>query len=193
MKEKDLKIDMMMIIVLSFIGFCFEDVWMLIRYNLLDNRNMHLPFLVGYGLLMVGLYYFIGTPKKILNKYELKKPINYIIYVLLSFVIVSIVEIVLGTVVEKIYNFSFWNYTKLPLHITKYTSLFTSIGFSIAITLFMTYLYIPIKNKIIKVSKKIPLILVIIIIIVLSLDCFISFNIMSNNKGRNIIWVIKFK
>lgn len=189
----NLKVDMIMVIILSFVGFCFEDIWMLIRYSLLDNRNMYLPFLIGYGLLLVAIYYLIGTPDKIFNKYELKKPINYIVYILICFIIVSIGEILLGSTIEYIYHFSYWNYTKIPFHITKYTSVLTSLGFSLSITLFMKYLYIPIQNKAKTISKKIPTLLIILIIIILSIDCFMSFQTMNKNKGRNITWIIKFK
>lgn len=193
MQKIDLKVDMIMIIIVSLVGFCFEDIWMLIRYNLLDNRNMYLPFLIGYGLLIVIMYHLIGTPDKIFNKYEFKKPMNYIIYILICFVIVSVEEIALGITIEHIYHFSYWNYTKIPLHITKYTSVLTSIGFSLAITLFMKYVYVPIENKVKNISKKIPILLVVLIITILSLDCLISFETMNINNGRNIVWMIKFK
>lgn len=66
MKQITIKEDIIMVIIIAFIGFCFEDLWMLFRYSVIDNRNMYLPFLLGYGLFVVLIYYLIGTPKKYL-------------------------------------------------------------------------------------------------------------------------------
>ena len=172
---KKIKDILIMIIIISFIGFCFEDLWMVFRYSLLDNRNMFLPFLFGYGLFIIVLYYVFGTPKKIFNKYEFCKPINYIIYIIICFIGVSIGELSLGIIIEKIFNFNYWDYSSIPLHFTRYTSVPTSLGFSLIITFFMNYLYIPLQNKIKNISKRIPTFLVIIVFLALIIDMSISY------------------
>jgi len=193
MKKNSVKTDMIMIVIISFIGYWFEDLWMLIRHGVLDNRNMYLPFLIGYGLAIVGIYYVIGTPKKILNRYELKTPLNLIIYTLIMMFIVSIGEVILGTTVESVLGYKYWDYSSIPLHITTYTSIPTSIGFGIVITLFMNYIYEPLRNKIDKISYRIPMIIFIILIIVFIIDNFLSFRQMYINGGRNIVWLIRFR
>lgn len=190
---KKIKDILIMIIIISFIGFCFEDLWMVFRYSLLDNRNMFLPFLFGYGLFIIVLYYVFGTPKKIFNKYEFCKPINYIIYIIICFIGVSIGELSLGIIIEKIFNFNYWDYSSIPLHFTRYTSVPTSLGFSLIITFFMNYLYIPLQNKIKNISKRIPTFLVIIVFLALIIDMSISYYNMVNNGGRNVIWMINLK
>ena len=50
---------------------------------------------------------------------------------------VSLGEIVMGTVVEKTCGVCYWDYSTLPFHFTRYTSLFTSMGFALIITTFM--------------------------------------------------------
>ncbi len=193
MKLKNLKTDMIMIIIISFIGFWFEDIWMVLRHGVLDNRNMYLPFLIGYGLAIVGIYYVIGTPKKLFNKYELKTPYNFILYALLMMMIVSVGEVVLGTTVENVLGYKYWDYTKIPLHITSYTSVPTSVGFSIVITLFMNIIYEPLRLKVDKISNKIPIVIFVILIIVFILDNFFSFRQMYINGGRNIVWLFNFR
>ena len=190
---KKIKDILIMIIIISFIGFCFEDLWMVFRYSLLDNRNMFLPFLFGYGLFIIVLYYVFGTPKKIFNKYEFCKPINYIIYIIICFIGVSIGELSLGIIIEKIFNFNYWDYSSIPLHFTRYTSVPTSLGFSLIITFFMNYLYIPLQNKIKNISKRIPTFLVIIVFLALIIDMSISYYNMVNNGGRNVTWMINLK
>ena len=78
--KNSIKTDIIICIIISFIGYWFEDIWMLIRYGILDNRNMYLPFLLGYGLLVVCIYYIFGTPKKIFNRYQVNGLKKYIIY-----------------------------------------------------------------------------------------------------------------
>lgn len=193
MKTKNLKTDMIMVTIISFIGFWFEDIWMVFRHGVLDNRNMYLPFLIGYGLAVVAIYYVIGTPNKIFNKYDLRKPFNFILYALLMMMIVSVGEVVLGTTVEKVLGYKYWNYEKIPLHITSYTSIPTSIGFSIVITLFMHFIYEPLRVKVDKISNKIPMFIFIILIIVFIIDNFFSFRQMYINGGRNMVWFINFR
>ena len=193
MKQINIKEDIIMVIIISFIGFCFEDLWMLLRYSVIDNRNMFLPFLLGYGLFVVFIYYLIGIPKKLFNKYESNISINYIIYIILCFMIVSVGEILLGTFVEWTANFYYWDYSSIPMHFTKYTSLPTSLGFALVITIFMNYVYEPLQNKIKNKSKEISMIFVLFIFILLIIDLNVSFKNMYINNGKNIIWSINLK
>ena len=193
MNKLKLKEDIILVIIISFIGFCFENLWMLFRYSIIDNRNMFLPFLLGYGLFVVAIYYIIGVPDKLFNKYKLNSPIKYIIYMFLCFLFVSIGEILLGTFVEWKGNFYYWNYTSIPLHFTKYTSVPTSLGFASVITLFMSLVFNTLQKKVRKKIKKIPLFIIMIIFILLLFDLNISFKRMITNKGHNRIWSINIK
>ena len=48
---------------ISLLGFILENLWLAVRKGYIDNRNMSLPFLLGYGVLVSGIYYTIGTPE----------------------------------------------------------------------------------------------------------------------------------
>ncbi|MCR5787790.1 MAG: putative ABC transporter permease [Bacilli bacterium] len=193
MKNSRVKEDIIMVIIISLIGFCIENLWMLSRNSLIDNRNMYLPFLLGYGLFVILIYYLIGIPNKIFNKYDFSVPTSFFIYMVICFILVSVGEIMLGTFIEKTGDFYYWDYTSIPLHFTRYSSVPTSIGFALGITLFMGYVYVPLKNKIIKLSKYIPTFLVVIAFIILLIDFNVSFKNMYTNNGNNIIWTIVFK
>lgn len=193
MKLAKLKTDIIMLTIVSFIGFCFEDIWMIFRHGILDNRNMYLPFLLGYGIFIIALYYILGTPSKLFNKYELKRPKSTIIYFLICVVLVSIGELLLGLFVEKTGGYSYWDYSTIPLHITKYTSIPTSIGFAIIITIFMDFIFVPLRNKIEKITNKIPFIIVLLILITLIVDFIISFKTMYTNNGKNTLWLFNFR
>lgn len=193
MKKVNIKEDIIMIIIISFVGFFIENMWMLYRHLIIDNRNMFLPFLLGYGLFIIVLYYLIGTPKDLHNKYSIDIKSSCLMYLVICFTLVSIGEILLGTFVEKTGHFYYWNYSSIPLHMTRYTSIPTSIGFAIIITLFMNYIYEPLNNYVKSISKKLPTFLVIIVFTILLLDMNISFKNMYMNKGQNLLWSIDFK
>ena len=193
MKLTRLKTDIIMLTIVSFIGFCFEDIWMFFRHGILDNRNMYLPFLLGYGIFIIALYYILGTPSKLFNKYELKRPKSTIIYFLICVVLVSIGELLLGLFVEKTGGYSYWDYSTIPLHITKYTSIPTSLGFATIITIFMDFIFVPLRNKIEKITNKIPFIIVLLILITLIVDFIISFKTMYTNNGKNTLWLFNFR
>ena len=117
----------MMIIICSFIGFVIENVWLSVRYGFIDSRNMHLPFLLGYGVAIFLIYHILGEPAREPDPAYFAK----------VFFMVSLGEIVMGTVVEKTCGVCYWDYSMLPFHFTRYTSLFTSMGFALIITTFM--------------------------------------------------------
>lgn len=193
MRKPKLKEDIIMVIIISFLGFCFENIWMMFRYSVIDNRNMFLPFLLGYGLFVVAIYHFIGLPDKLFNKYKMSFPIKYVIYLFICFVLVSVGEILLGTFVELVGNYYYWNYSSIPLHFTRYTSVPTSIGFALVITLFMSFGFVPLLKSVRKKSRKLSVSLLLIFFLILVIDMNVSFKQMKNNKGSNTIWAINIK
>ncbi len=156
MKEK-LYPFVMAAVIISFLGFLLENIWLLIRKGYTDNRNMSLPFLWGYGLMITAFYFMAGVPAEL----ELSigtgmfksKTVRYLAYFGIAFVMVSLGEIFLGFFTEKYFGFYYWDYTSIPLHITRYTSVPTSCGFALIITLFMDNCYLPLLD----IMRKIPI------------------------------------
>ncbi|MBQ8404976.1 MAG: putative ABC transporter permease [Clostridia bacterium] len=147
MKSENVFAFFMLIALVSFLGFTVENLWMAVTKGYMDNRNMTLPFLLGYGLAVAAIFLLFGTPCKMrIGAYILpfkSKAVSAFFYFLAVMLCISAGEIVLGTVVEKVCGIVWWDYTGLPLHITKYTSLFTSMGFTVIIVLFMEFAAIP--------------------------------------------------
>lgn len=140
----------MVAILVSFLGFVVENVWLAMTKGYLDNRNMCLPFLSGYGIAMLLILWILGTPKRpwlfgkrIFLKSRILKRFLYFAGVMLC---VCIGEILLGTFVEKTCHFCWWDYSMIPLHITRYTSIPTSTMFSVAVTFFMDVVLKPLYN-----------------------------------------------
>ncbi len=132
---------------MAFLGFAVENVFMAITCGCIDNRSMYFPFLFGYGAGIVAIYLMMGTPeelhlfgKKIVAE---KKWQRIAIYMLEAMILVSVGEIIIGTVVENVCGFEWWNYSAYPLHITKYTSVPTSFLFALLITVFMNFCFTP--------------------------------------------------
>ena len=59
---------MLTIAIISFLGYCVENIWLAVTQQYINNRNMYFPFLLGYGLAVVGIYLIVGTPKKWLKR-----------------------------------------------------------------------------------------------------------------------------
>lgn len=135
---------LIMTAIISFLGFTLENIWLAARKGYMDNRNMFAPFLLGYGLAVMGFYLVLGTPQNprtyvntINNEVENNVGIRIAAYFTITFVCVSLGEIILGKAIEKTCHIYLWDYTSIPLHITRYTSVPTSIGFTVVITVFM--------------------------------------------------------
>lgn len=135
-------------ILISFLGFIVENIWLFTAKGYMDNRSMYLPFLMGYGIAMLLIYFILGTPKKLwfFGKTILIKNwiLKYIIYFIGVMICICLGEILLGKLVEKMCHFYWWDYSKIPFHITRYTSIPTSTLFSCGVTIFMDVFLEPI-------------------------------------------------
>ena len=105
--------------IISFLGFVVENIWLALTKGYINNRNMNMPFLLGYGLLIMFMYFVLGTPGK-LAKWSMFKNLKtklakYVAYFLCAMILVSIGEIILGMVVEEFCGFEYWNYSNIPL------------------------------------------------------------------------------
>ena len=185
------------IVVTSFIGFAVEDIWLLITKGYANNRNMFLPFLLGYGLACFGVWLLFGTPADRRGLIRIKDGGNMrrrvLGYILMVFVFVCIAEIILGCSVERSCGFYYWNYENLPLHITRYTSVFTSLGFSSIIALFMQYVFGPLMAFVRRFDSKPFRIAGIIMLALLVADYLASFGYMIINKDYHIVWWVSIR
>ena len=182
------------IVIASFLGFIVENVWVGIRYGYIDNRGMILPGLLGYGLAIIGVFYILGTPNHpkfffffLFIEY---RAAQFAYYIFASAGLVSVGEIMLGTFVEKYCQIEWWNYSSLPLHIDKYTSLFTSITFGLMITVFMKSLFFSIMKWATHINTLFFYTVVMLLFILLIADFIHEAKYMIKNKRINRIWKI---
>lgn len=182
----------MMVAMVSLLGFFVENIWLTVTKGYMDNRNMMFPFLLGYGLAIVAIYLLFGTPEKICilgNVLQIEsRSASYGLYFVLVMLCVSVGEIVLGTLVEKTCHFYWWDYSELPLHITRYTSIPTSAAFASIIVFFMGKLYTPVYNRFLEWNPKALMMLSVGLMVMMTADFLYSAYYMYTKKKMNQKW-----
>lgn len=135
----------LVVTVVAFIGFCVENIWLAFSKGFMDNRNMFLPFLLGYGIAMLLVYLLFGLPHRPLFfgiELQIENAVlRNVYYYVMMVICICIGEIALGKTVEKLCGIQWWNYSWIPLHITQYTSIPTSMGFAAIVFVFMRYAF----------------------------------------------------
>ena len=186
-----------MAVLVSFLGFVLENCWLALSKGYVDNRNMNLPFLLGYGLVIIGAYILVGTPDSLrINKrfnISLGKKGSCVLYFLMSVVLISLGELILGTFIERKFGFEYWNYTWIPLHITKYTSVPTSLGLGALLTLFMKYGFTPLMDYIHNMPATVVKVVGIALMALITADFIMSFATMFRTRKLYVKWVINLR
>jgi uncharacterized membrane protein len=182
----------MIIVLVSFLGFCVENTFICAHSGFIDNRNMILPFIFGYGLSLFGIYKLFGTPQEPLfftsNVYFYDDKISIIYYFTVAFFAVSVGELIVGSVTEKLFGIIWWDYTRIPLHLTRYTSVPTSLAFATLITLFMRYCFDPILKAFLKLDPRALTFIAIAFVIILSADAINSTVYMAKHHKLMSLW-----
>lgn len=180
--------------LISFLGFVVENLWLAVTKGYMNNRNMHAPFLLGYGFLVLAMYFLLGTPDDMRRVREgSSRRRRYLVYFLSAMLFVCVGEILLGALVEHFCGIEYWNYSAIPFHITKYTSLPTSAAFASMITLFMGNCFEPLIRLISRMDYRILKVLSVILMTVMLWDYIASFSVMLRKKDfyrrwKLIIW-----
>lgn len=183
-----------LVILVSFMGFAVENIWLALTKGYINNRNMNLPFLLGYGLAVLAIYLLFGVPSemKLLNRFPVKasRMVKYILYFLCVMLCISIGEIILGMVTEEFCHIEYWNYSPIPLHITKYTSVPTSAGFATMITLFMEKVFPFLMSKMESLDGRAVRIIVVVLLVMMVADFIKCYGQMIKTSNFNEEWRI---
>jgi len=193
--KKDMYAYIMIIAVVSFLGFAVENIWLSFIKGFMDNRNMFFPFLLGYGLAVIGIFAVLGTPMepRILGyTFNLTGSFSKLfVYFFLVMVSVSLGEIILGYSVELVCGMQWWDYTDLPLHFTRYTSVPTSAAFSLIITLFMRFCFMPLYKFFMSWDDSSLKVVALTIGIIMTADLLYNFTAMLIRGTTKRRWVIR--
>ncbi len=181
-------------VFVSFLGFVVENLWLAIAKGYMDNRNMCFPFLIGYGIAMLLVLGVLGTPKRpcLFGKRILVKSrmVRILFYFAGAMLCVCIGEILLGKLVEHTCHFYWWDYSKIPLHITRYTSIPTSAMFSAAITVFMDVVLKPLYHSFQRWNGGVLKVVVIAVVLLMAGDFLYNAYKMYKRQGMVRRWRI---
>ncbi len=181
-----------MMALVSFLGFAVENVWLAATKGYMNNRNMNLPFLLGYGMAVIAVYLLFGVPSNmlLLTKYKVKAPcaVKILVYFLCVMLCISLGEILIGTITEKLCGIEYWNYSNLPVHITKYTSIPTSVGLSAIGTLFMEKIFPPVMEKLGETDSCAIRVVAVVLLVLMVGDFLYCYGKMIRRQSLNEMW-----
>ena len=115
--------------ITSILGFFFESIlWSH------ESGILYGPWTFIYG---IGSIIIIFLSDNILKKRHLNKFLRFIILFLSCFIILTLVELIGGLFIERIFGVTFWDYTKYKFNVGKYISLEMSLLWVVASVLFV--------------------------------------------------------
>ncbi len=149
-------------IVFAFFGFCAENIGRMAVQHIFDCRHQILPFLFAYGIALLAVYVFMGTPDELRffnirifkEKTPLKRVLSHVIYFAVIFVFILGGEIAVGTIYEEFAGVILWDYSNIPTHITRYTSIITTLLYGGGVYLLMAFAFKPMMRLITKMGTK---------------------------------------
>lgn len=182
----------MIVAIVSFLGFVSENIWLAATRGYVDNRGMRCPFLIGYGIAFLLIYMMFGTPRKlwIFGKTVQveKRAIAWLIYFAEVMVCICVGEILLGLFVEKTCHLYWWDYSEIPLHITRYTSIPTSVLLAFLVTFFMDRVFPPLYVFFQKQSGPELIAVTVLLLTVMVVDFIVNARKMYRLKRIVRIW-----
>jgi len=154
--------------LISTAGWCAETLWALAFHGVLTDRGLlTLPLCPIYGTGVLCAYLTLGIPphisgvlgkriqKTLSGKRATngKKWIGYALYFLLSAIISTLAELIIGAV-SRAFGVYLWDYSDEPFNLWGIICLKYSIAWGVLITLFMVFLWTRIMKKIDKIPRR---------------------------------------
>ena len=167
-------------LLLSFIGWGYETLLMLILAGELQNRGfLSLPLCPIYGCTLMAVYFLLGTPDE--GRGLLKRvydPIKRrLLYLLGAFTAPTVAELIVGAYFDKFHGVWLWSYHGLPLNFRGYVSLPISVLWAVMIFLFMKFIFPVLKRWVFRLPKVLATALAIALLSVLLADlvkCYLA-------------------
>lgn len=147
--------------IYAFLGWCVEVCYATLNTRKFINRGfLNGPYCPIYGVGVIGIIYFIFPLRN-----------NMFILFIASMVLTSVLELITGVVLEKIFHYRWWNYSNVPFNIGGYICLKFSILWGIACVLVVDIIH-PVVEDII---SWVPMLAGKIILSVAAILMFIDF------------------
>lgn len=125
------------------------------------------PWTPVYG---IGAIIIIIIFDFIFKKIKTNKFLKFIIFFITTCILLSIIELIGGVLIEKIFSITFWDYSDHKFHIGKYISLEMALVWGLASTIFI-FLLRPLIDKFI---DKIPKIITYLLLVLFVIDNIVT-------------------
>lgn len=149
--------DWILFLCLSFFGWLWETILLSAQAGeWVDRGFLFLPICPIYGVTLMTVYFLLGTPKEGRHGLQkIQKPVwRYAAYLFFAFLLPSIAELAVGAFYQGFFGVRLWDYSTLPLNIMGFVSLPISLAWSVLITLFMRFGFMPIRNFVQTAKRK---------------------------------------
>lgn len=153
--------------IYSFIGYLAETFLKTFIFKNMNNGILYGPWIPVYGF---GSVMIIVIMRFIFNRVKVKRIYKIILTVLISMLLVTIIELIGGIIIEKLFHKVFWNYDSFKYNIGHYISIEMTILWG-AMSLFIIYVINPFVNKIL---KKIPNIFTYLVLVIFLIDNIVT-------------------
>lgn len=145
----------LLMIMTAFIGWAAENTVKLVTSGVIDNRYHVLPFIFPYGFAFLVMHLVLGDTddigffgKKIFKKKSLgSKILSNLLYVFIVCLFVFLGELGVGNAYETLTGATLWDYSEMPLHLTKYVCLSSAFGYGIGAYAVMKFMFYPLLNQ----------------------------------------------
>lgn len=146
-------------IIFAALGWLAENTARLATQGVLDCRYHALPFIAPYGLIPFAFHILLGDPDRIafMGRRIFKKDgakYKIVSNILCFFIILGVVfagELAVGYLWESVFGARLWDYSDMPLHVTRYAGLIPALMYGGGAYLLFRFAYKPLLNALKKV------------------------------------------
>lgn len=157
----------------SIIGFLFETIWCTILGWNSNSGILYGPWTPVYGIgciIIIIIYDWLN--KKLENKFS-----KFVIFAIITPILLSSIEMIGGYIIEAIFNQTFWDYSDHKFNIDKYASLEMTLIWLIAAFFYIFVLRKIIDKFIYYISKQLTYILIFLFITDLFITLILKLNL----------------
>lgn len=159
----------------SIFGFIFEHLVYLVMDYKGDSGFLYGPYTPVYGIGVILIFIISDFIFKNLNANKL---IQTIIIFITIIVVLSLIELLGGILIEKIFKTTFWDYSNMKYHLGKYICLEVSLVWGF-LGILLIYIIKPLTDKLINI---IPPFITYSLLLLFIFDIFITLILNTNIK-----------
>ena len=178
-----------MFALISFLGWCAETIYFVIRWDDLTDRGfLTLPLCTIYGCSLIAIYLIIGTPKegRLRTLFEktnslprgkkiLAQAALYLLYFVFAALIPTVAEFITALFFDKVFGIRLWDYSYHAYDLFGYVSLGMALLWGALITFGMSVIWPLLYKLVSKIPYRARKIFSIVFLVALFFDYIINF------------------